>query len=205
MTEDEAQAWLSANVSRETIVKLARFRDLLLAENEHQNLIAAPSIAQSWARHIVDSVQLARLAPHVHDWLDIGSGPGLPGMPLAIVAGVPVRLIEPRRRRVEFLRRAVGDLGLDKVTVLDGVVEQLAGPVAHAITARAVAALPKLFALAHHLAARSTIWVLPKGKSAETELESARAEWQGEFQLVASVTDPTSRIVVARNVRRRGI
>jgi len=191
------------NVSRETYRRLEQFVALLLAENEQQNLIAPISIANLWNRHILDGAQLLGLAEGQGSWCDIGSGPGLPGLVIAILGGLPMTLIEPRRLRAEFLRQAVGELGLLQVTVVESKVERAEG-IFDFITARAVARLDKLFGMAWHLAHAETKWVLPKGESVKSELDEARGIWQGSFRLVPSRTHPAAAIVVAEHVQRRG-
>lgn len=190
------------DVSRETAEKLSRFVSLLLDENQRQNLISRPSETDVWRRHIDDSVQLLDLAPSRARWLDIGSGPGLPGLVLAIAGVTDITLVEPRRLRTAFLERCVNELGLSGVTVITGKVEQIDGRF-DVITARAVASLDRLFALGERLITPGGRWVLPKGRSAEKELEEARSTWQGEFKLEPSRTDPDARILVAKGVRRR--
>jgi 16S rRNA (guanine527-N7)-methyltransferase len=97
MDEDEGKAWLTTlNVSRETLARLDRFVVLLRAANDHQNLVSANSLDHVYARHIVDSAQLWRLAPSARSWLDLGSGAGLPGLVLAILSDAPVILVESR-------------------------------------------------------------------------------------------------------------
>ena len=86
--------------------------------------------------------------------------------------------------------------------MVTGRAEQLDGQF-DIITARAVASLTKLFAIGDRLIATNGRWVLPKGRSAEIELEEARATWQGDFRLVSSRTDPEAQILVAENVRRK--
>ena len=81
-------------------------------------------------------------------------------MVIAIIGDVPLTLIEPRRLRAEFLRHAIDQLSLTRVTVEQKKVEQVSGRYDH-ITARAVARLGKLFAMANHLAHDGTRWVLP--------------------------------------------
>jgi 16S rRNA (guanine527-N7)-methyltransferase len=191
------------NVSRETLTRLDRFAELLIEENQRQNLIAAASVPEIWTRHIVDGAQLLSLAGTEGSWCDIGSGPGLPGIVIAILGGRPMTLNEPRRLRADFLRLAVADLGLDKVTVAECKVERLEGKFDF-ITARAVARLDKLFSMACHLAHSETKWVLPKGEKAQSELEEARGSWQGGFRLVPSRTHATSAIVIAEHVQWRG-
>lgn len=194
---------LRADVSRETLERLERFEALLVEENQHQNLIAGSSIPEIWTRHIVDGAQLIGLVDAGGSWCDIGSGPGLPGLVIATLGGKPMTLNEPRKLRADFLRRVVTDLGLQQVAVAECKVERLQGKFDF-ITARAVARLDKLFAMACHLAHSETKWVLPKGERAQSELDEARKAWQGDFRLVPSRTHPSSAIVVAEHVQRRG-
>jgi 16S rRNA (guanine527-N7)-methyltransferase len=194
---------LRADVPRETFDQLERFAALLIEENRQQNLIAPNSEGELWTRHILDGAQLLGLAEGEGSWCDIGSGPGLPGMVIAILGGRPMTLNEPRRLRAEFLRRVIKDLGLQQVFVAECKVERLEGKFDF-ITARAVARLDKLLGMAWHLAHSETKWVLPKGESAKTELDEARRAWQGSFRLVPSRTHPASAIIVADQVKRRG-
>jgi len=188
-------------VSRETSKRLKLFKDLVTAENEVQNLVSPASLAEFDTRHIDDGVQLADLGKP-GSWCDVGSGAGLPGIVIAIVTGAPMTLIEPRKLRADFLRRAVAELGLN-AEVAEMKAERVPAHFDN-ITARAVAELPKLFAITEHLAQRGTRWILPKGRSAKKELEAAQMSWQGSFTLVPSRTSDEATIIVAEGVRRRG-
>lgn len=190
-------------VSRETFDRLEQFAALLLAANQRQNLIAPTSATQLWTRHILDGAQLLGMAKASGGWCDIGSGPGLPGLVIAILGGTPMTLIEPRRLRAEFLRDTIDMLRLEQVRVVAVKAERFTGSF-DIITARAVARLERLFGLAGHLAHPKTIWLLPKGESAKSELDEARLTWQGEFKLVPSQTHSQAAVVIARNVRPRG-
>ena len=189
-------------VSRGTEQRLQDFSRLLLEENERQNLISRRSANEFRTRHLDDSLQLLEHGSRDAHWLDIGSGPGLPGLVLAIAGVQHITLVEPRRLRTDFLERCRDALRLSNVTIVTGKAEQLSGPF-DVITARAVATLDKLFAIGTPLIAPEGRWVLPKGRSAEKELAEARATWQGEFQLKPSRTDPDAQILVAERVRRR--
>jgi 16S rRNA (guanine527-N7)-methyltransferase len=190
-------------VSRETEL-LHRYAELVLGENQKQNLVASSTVPAFWARHIEDSLQLAPLVSG-GTLVDIGSGAGLPGVVIACARpDVAVHLVEPRKRRAEFLERVATVLAPDvTLHVHDKRVESIAVAAVTTITARAVASLSDLFTLAAHIATGSTRWVLPKGRSARADLEEAAKSWQGEFSLIASVTDPDASIIVAERVRRR--
>lgn len=191
------------DVPRETAQRLARLRELVLAESEQQNLIAISTVPTFEERHLDDSLQLlAHLKPGVA--LDIGSGGGFPGLVLACCRPDAIHLVEPRAKRADFLLRAASALALgSRVEVHACKVEQVRIPPVATITARAVASLDKLFAMAAHLADENTRWVLPKGRKAASELEEARRTWQGSFRLIPSMTDPDAAIVIAEGVRRR--
>ncbi len=206
MTEEEARQWVRERfgVSRETL--LARYGTLLLEEARRQNLISASTFDHMWERHLVDSAQLVPLVDGPAGrgpWIDIGAGAGLPGIVAAILTDRAFLLIEPRARRVTFLRETAQALGIaDRVTVVGSRIERyMPAEPAAIISARAVAALPALLENAVHCADRDTIWVLPKGRGAYSEVEAARTSWQGVFHVEPSVTQHESMIVVARGVR----
>jgi 16S rRNA (guanine527-N7)-methyltransferase len=184
------------------MARLEAYAALLVDENKRQNLVSASTVDQLWERHIIDSAQLVRFEPHAGaSWLDIGSGAGLPGIVIACLVDGPVTLVEPRRLRAEFLHKAVGSLGIS-ANIVAGKAESLGGKY-DVITARAVAPLPKLFELSHHLSTRNSRWVLPKGRNAQSELADVERAWQGVFHVEQSLTDADSRIIVATGVKAR--
>ena len=187
-------------VSRETQLKLERFKALVTAENENQNLVSPMSILDFETRHLQDGIQLVALGKD-GTWCDVGSGAGLPGIVISIVSGAPMTLIEPRKLRADFLRRAVETLGLN-AEVRECKAERV-GAHFDNITARAVAELPALLAMTVDLAQRGTRWILPKGRNAKKELEAAQQSWQGSFTLVQSQTSKDAMIIVAEGVRRK--
>lgn len=205
MTEDEARGWLTDHfdVPRETWSRLERFVGILLSAMDEQNLIAESTRPHIWARHIVDSAQLLLLANAAGegDWMDLGSGAGLPGIVVAILSDRPLVMVESRRKRIDFLNDVVDELGLAHARVFGGRVEMVPSTCAAVISARAYAPLPKLLHSAQHLADENTLWVLPKGRNAQIELEAARPAWQGAFHVERSVTDADSAIIVAQSVK----
>jgi 16S rRNA (guanine527-N7)-methyltransferase len=206
LDEHQAREWLERelNVSRETFVNLQAFVDFLKHENEVQNLVSRQTLEQVWVRHIVDSAQLLRFADGPGSWLDLGTGAGFPGLILALLHPGPVTMVEARKLRVDFLLRAADVLGLPSTTrIVCSKVERLEDGTFDMISARAFAPLPRLLDLGERFGSTSTRWVLPKGKSAKSELEDARASWQGDFRLEPSLTDPDARIIVAEGVRRQ--
>jgi 16S rRNA (guanine527-N7)-methyltransferase len=205
MEEGEARAWVERrfDVPRETMERLDDFAALLRQESAHQNLVSKTSLDQLGLRHFGDSAQLVAFAPSAEaSWVDLGSGAGFPGLVAAMLHKGPVTLVEERRLRVEFLRQAAETLGV-QVEILASKVERITDRSFDVISARAFAPLARLLDLGTGLSTTKTIWVLPKGRNAETELAALDASWQGDFRIEASATDPDAGIVVAQGVQRR--
>lgn len=203
MTEEEARAWIVDRWDERSAARLEHFASLVVEENQRQNLISAASIPSIWARHLVDSAQLAPLAGGREGlWVDVGTGGGFPGMIVAALRGGDTLLVEPRRKRAEFLKRAVNELGLDNTTVFGGRVEALTHS-ADVISGRAVAAPEKFFALTRGVASPDTLFLLPSGRDAQLAVVEAERRWRGVFHVEQSVTEPASKIITATMITPR--
>ena len=198
---EELERASGLTVSRETLQRLKDYVEILTAEAKRQNLIAPSTIPSLWARHVLDSAQLVRFSPSEQaSWVDIGSGGGMPGIILAILLRGQITLIEPRRLRAEFLLSAVNQLGLSgRVHVECAKSERVTGTF-DVITGRAVASLDEFLGISHHLSKNETIWVLPKGRNAQSELAQARLNWHCDARVEQSSTDPESQILVLTKV-----
>jgi len=98
--------------------KLAAFGRILLTANETTNLVGATSLGELVVAHFLDSLAVARLVRLKPPVIDLGSGGGLPGIPIALAyPGLSIVLFEPRAKRVAFLRSAVQGLGIENAQV----------------------------------------------------------------------------------------
>ncbi|HEX8571973.1 MAG TPA: 16S rRNA (guanine(527)-N(7))-methyltransferase RsmG [Allosphingosinicella sp.] len=202
---DEAEIRARLDVPRETSDRLDAFVALLSEENERQNLISRTSFADIWQRHIFDSAQLIAFAPPTAgSWLDLGTGAGFPGLLVPLFHPAKVTLVESRRLRVDFLRTAASVLGIaQRIEILGSRLESVPARPVDVISARAFAPLPRLLDLAERFSTSGTVWILPKGRNAKSELDAARTSWQGDFRIEPSLTDADAGIVVATRVRRK--
>lgn len=180
---------MGLNVAAADQQRLLAFLDLLAEWNGAYNLTAVRNPRDMVPRHLLDSLT-------VLPWLrgarivDVGSGAGLPGIPLAIAdAGRRYVLVESNGKKVRFLRHAVLRLGLSHVEILHGRAEAavLACP-ADTVVARAVTDLAQLCAYARHLGGPEMRLVAMKGPDVETELTGIPADFA--LQEVVSVTVP---------------
>ena len=190
-------------VSRETFSLLEAYIERLKTANTTK-IWFRRDVDDIWGRHILDSAQLVASSrrPVRHGSI-IGSGAGLPGISIAALVEGPVTLVEPRRLRVTFLEETVAQSGLaDRVTVLASKIENIRGQF-DVITARAVAPLGRLLGMGLHLAHSGTIWALPKGKSADSELAEAQRNWQCDARSETSCTDPNAAILVLSKVKAK--
>jgi 16S rRNA (guanine527-N7)-methyltransferase len=185
-----------ADVSRETRERLELYVARLLTWQQRLNLIGASTIPDVWRRHVLDSAQLMPLIGRESRRLvDLGSGAGFPGLVLAIMGARGVELIEADERKAAFLADAIRATGV-AATVRTARVEDLRGPQADTVTARALAPLPRLLALARPFVHGGTRCLFLKGARVEAELTDAYKMWKMRVELVPSRTDPHGRIVV---------
>jgi len=184
MTDDVPQETLEA-VFGERAGLAVRYHDMLATRGIEWGLIGPREVDRLWSRHILNSAAVAPLMPKGASVVDVGSGAGLPGIPLALARpDLSVCLLDSLLRRVNFLQLAVDELGLaDQVTVVRARAEE------HAlrydvVVARAVAPLTRLIGWCEPM--MSNLLVALKGDTAEAELADA-APVLGRRGLVAEI------------------
>ena len=164
----------------ETTALLGRYADLLATDGVTRGLIGPREVDRLWDRHILNSAVVADLIPEGHSVVDVGSGAGLPGLPLAIVRpDLQVTLLEPLLRRSDFLREAVQVLELaDRVRVVRGRAEDHDGRYATCV-ARAVAPLSRLAPWCLPLVRPGGQLLAMKGGAAQAEVNDAASVLTG--------------------------
>ena len=148
---------------------LLDYVELLQRWNAAYNLTAVRDPAEMVTRHLLDSLAIA---PHVRGatLADLGTGPGLPGIPLAIVAPErAVTLVDSNGKKVRFLREAVRALKLPNARAVEARVETLDGQY-DCVTARAFAEIAQMLAWGGHLLAPGGEWLAMKGRRPDEEL-----------------------------------
>ena len=204
LSADRERALALTPVSRETSARLDRLVALLLAWQEHTNLIARSTMPVVWTRHIADSLQLLDLAPQAKVWADLGSGAGFPGIviacALADTKSAEVHLVESIGKKATFLREAVQVTGAPAVVHamrIEDFVDKAPESI-DVVTARALAPLPKLLPLAYPLLTKGALGLFPKGQDVASELTEAAKYWKIQSELAGSRTDERAQILVVR-------
>jgi 16S rRNA (guanine527-N7)-methyltransferase len=139
---------VAAAVFGEAAGAAARYVEMLAGDGVVRGLIGPREVPRLWDRHVLNSAALAEAVPAAARVVDVGSGAGLPGVPLGLARpDLTLTLVEPMARRVEFLQEVVADLGVPWQVVRgraeERAVVRTVGPV-DVVTARAVAPLPRL-------------------------------------------------------------
>lgn len=173
-------------------------------------LIGPREVPRLWDRHVLNSLAVSGFVPHESTVVDVGSGAGLPGIPLALSRpDLMITLLEPLERRASFLSDAVAELGLaERVRVVRGRAEDHDGAY-DVVTCRAVAALPKLLTWTTRLFWPSGRLVALKGASAASELAAAEKDLQrrgmrGRVEAVRVLPGADETWVTIIRARRQG-
>ncbi|MGE2692583.1 16S rRNA (guanine(527)-N(7))-methyltransferase RsmG [Mycolicibacterium pulveris] len=199
----------------EALDRAQRYAEILAGAGVERGLIGPREVDRLWERHLLNSVAVGELIEPNAKVADIGSGAGLPGIPLALArADLRVTLIEPLLRRSDFLSEAIDELALD-VTVVRGRAEEPAvrrnvGEM-DAVVSRAVASLDKLTKWSVPLLRDGGRMLAIKGERAEQEVREHRrvmaALGAADVRVMkcgADFVDPPATVVVARAHRPTG-
>ena len=194
-------AALELQLPSDAIERLLAYVGLLVRWNSAYNLSAVRDPGEMVTRHLLDSLAIA---PHVSGvtLADLGSGAGLPGVPLAIASPArAVTLVDSNGKKTRFLRAAARELDLRNVNVVEGRVETLAGAF-DCVTARAFATLADMLAWGGGLLAEGGRWLAMKGRFPQDELAAVPAPFQVEsvLPLVVPGLDAERHLVVIRKV-----
>ena len=193
---------------RDNYKTIRQYVDILVSRGVDWGLIGPREIGRLWERHILNSIALESLIPEGCRVADVGSGAGLPGIPLAILRpDLEMTLIEPMLRRSNFLTEALDELGLDdRVSVVRGRAED-ADLHVDVVVSRAVAKLATLINWTADLIVESGSLLALKGQSADDEVVKAKKELS-KRRLSAEVllirADPAADVTRAVRVRRAG-
>lgn len=198
---------LLEGVSRETSGRLHQFAAIVAKWNPAINLVSRSTLADIWTRHILDSAQLFPLCPpNCHQWADLGSGGGFPGLVVAIIAAelqpeMTVTLVESDQRKATFLREASRILGLTPSILCDRI-DRIPPMGADVVSARALAPVADLCSMAHrHLKPEGTALFL-KGRGYVADLDAAKAAWTFTATITPSKTDSDAAVLSLTSIRK---
>ncbi|GAA4906307.1 16S rRNA m(7)G-527 methyltransferase [Actinomycetospora succinea] len=204
----------AAEVFGDRLAAAERYVALLAGPGHEQGVIGPRELPRLWERHVLNSATIGEVLPADASVVDVGSGAGLPGIPLALARpDLAITLLEPMARRVAWLERVVDELGLTTVTVVRGRAEEREARrrcgESDVVTARAVAPIGRLATWTLPLVRPGGILAAMKGASAASEIERDLKEIRaagGDDPRVVScgVGDAATTVVLVSRSERRG-
>ena len=195
------------NVSRETFPALEEFRSLLLSENKKINLISKSTEKESIKRHIIDSAQIIDIIDNnTKSCIDLGSGPGLPGIVLAIIfnekgSKIKFYLYEKSQKKSNFLRKMIRHFKLN-ADVKQKNIFQEKDLEADIIVARAFKPLQTILELIEKNFVHYNRLILFLGRSGKSMINECLNLWMFDYEIIESLTDVNSVIVKISNLKK---
>ena len=202
--EDNSDSFaeMNPNVSRETIDQLKVYRELII--NEKSNLISNKDKKVLWIRHFHDSIRIMDLFSLKNSQIiDIGTGAGLPGIPVALCLNNTknqIYLCESRKKKIDFLLNCKEKLHLDNVEVIHERVENIKNKKFNYIIGRAVTQLNSFFSICYNITEEKTIFLLHKGVHIDKEIDDATKYWNFEYNLHENQIERGSFIIEVKNL-----
>ena len=196
------------NVSRETFPELEEFRNLILKKNKEINLISSSTEDNSRERHIIDSAQIVDfIDKNCKFCTDLGSGPGLPGIVLAIImkhkkSNMKFKLYEKNHHKSTFLNEVTKRFNLN-VEVIKRDIFQEENLVSDIIVARAFKPLPVILELVDSNFKNFKEIILFLGKNGKELLDEGLSKWKFEYKKKKSLTSENSFILKISNLRKK--
>lgn len=186
-----------------TVLRLARHLEILRSWQPRINLVGGGTLDDPWRRHCLDSAQLLSLLPPDRPVVaDLGSGAGFPGLVLAIASDADVTLVDSDTRKCAFLREAARATATS-IRIENRRIETLPRRFADVVTARALAPLPRLLALAAPLLRPGGTALFLKGSGVEGELTAAAETWTMRVERMQSISHADGIVIKLTGIRRR--
>jgi len=195
-------------VSRETIISLKKYEEILIKANKSLNLIGKSTINQIWQRHFLDSVQVIDfIDKNDKTLMDIGSGAGFPGLVLAIVLKdrkipLKVKLVEKSPKKTKFLKSLIHQLDLDVEIINQNILEKQKKLSEDVFVARAFKPLKIIMELIHNNAKNWKKIFIFLGKTGKNELLEASKIWDIEYKQRVSVTSNDSIVIEINRLKK---
>ena len=196
-------------VSRETIISLKKYEDLLIKANKDLNLIGNSTINQIWTRHFLDSAQVIDFVDkNDKSLIDLGSGAGFPGLVIAIASKdrkipIKIKLIDKSRKKVKFLKEIIKKLHLNVEVLHQNVLVGTTKLEGDVLVARAFKPLKIVLKLIHNKAENWKKIFIFLGKTGKNELEQVSKSWDIKYKQRVSITSNDSIVIEINKLKKK--
>ena len=196
-------------VSRETIISLKKYEDILIKANKSLNLIGNSTIKDIWTRHFLDSVQVIDfIDKNDKTLIDLGSGAGFPGLILAITSKdrkipLKIKLIEKSPKKTKFLKDLINKLHIDVEVTNQNILKDSKKLSADVFVARAFKPLKIILELIHNKGENWKKFFIFLGKTGKHELLQASKVWDIEYKQRVSATSSDSIVIEIKKLIKK--
>ncbi len=181
---------------------LESFLSDLKQTNRHINLIGSSTLINAWDRHICDSLQLSLIIKNKESQiLDMGTGPGFPGLVLAMIGYKNITLIDSKKKKVDFLNKMIKKFNL-KTKTINARIENTRTKTSEFIISRALAPLEKLLNYSLFFSNKNTTLVFLKGRNVMDEIVEAKKSFIFSFKTIDSLSEGGGKIVKIKNFKK---
>ena len=190
------------DIKNSEVVVLERFLFDLKETNKHINLVGPSTLLNAWDRHICDSIQLSPIIKKKESSiLDMGTGPGLPGLVLAIMGYKNITLIDSKKKKVDFLKKVIKKLNI-KTKTINTRLENLKHRPFDFIVSRALAPLDKLLNYSLFFSNKNTTLVFLKGRNVMDEIIEAQKNYCFKYNTIKSLSSGGGKIVEIKDLTK---
>ena len=189
----------SINSSQE--IKLIKFLKELAIYNKHTNLVGKSTLANPLRSHILDCIQVSPFIKNRNSTiLDMGTGPGLPGLVLAIIGYKNVNLVDSNQKKINFVKYISKKLDIS-VKIFLSRIEQLDNLKFDFLISRALANLNKLFIYSHKFTGKNSVLIFLKGKKVKNEIQEANKMWSFNSEIYPSQSDVRGSVLIIKKLK----
>ncbi|NOZ42757.1 MAG: 16S rRNA (guanine(527)-N(7))-methyltransferase RsmG [Alphaproteobacteria bacterium] len=201
---DSDSFYRQTGVSRETMVHIRRYHDLVVKWQKKINLVSNASLSDIWCRHFYDSFQLNSLFGQSIGGnlqiLDIGSGAGFPGLLLSMLGSGEFHMVESNAKKCTFMNQVIRETTCRAVVHCARMEDLAVFPIDYIIS-RACAPVGRLIEIAQGFIHPETICLFLKGQNADKEIAAARQKWQFKLEKFTSLSEASGVIVKVSDIK----
>ena len=193
------------NLNKIQVEKIEFFITSIINHNQHTNLVGKSTIENIWDRHVLDCLQLTKYISNKKlKILDLGTGPGLPGVLLSIIGYKNVLMIDSIKKKTDFVKKMVKELSLS-AKIQNKRIEKPPTSQQDIILSRALAPLIKLLTYARMHSNKNTTSLFLKGRNVNIEIDKAMKEYFFDFEKIESISSGDGCILQIKNIKIKNV
>ena len=193
------------NLNKIQVEKIEFFITSIINHNQHTNLVGKSTIENIWDRHVLDCLQLTKYISNKKlKILDLGTGPGLPGVLLSIIGYQNILMIDSIKKKTDFVKKMVKELSLS-AKIQNKRIEKPPTSQQDIILSRALAPLIKLLTYARMHSNKNTTLLFLKGRNVNIEIDKAMQKYFCDFEKIESISSGDGCILQIKNIKSKNV